>query len=159
MIAGPIYEKFVERMRYVDRKNAAFGLNEAEVKEAMAMLAGERLDVAMLKVATECKRRLELFLKDRERERIDWVVERAYPKREKGKRTPRGKMDAEVYRRMERAYRLMAMEANEVAGLMNLIKSALDKMKDEPAAAVMVLRAVRGGDVPGADEVEALEAG
>jgi len=158
VIAGPIYEKFVERMRYVDAKNEAYGLNEAEVKEAMALLAGERLDVAMLKVARECKRRLEVFLKDRERERIDWVVERAYPKREKGKRTPRGKMDAETYRRMERAYRLMEMEANEVAGMMNLIKSALDKMNDEPAEAVTVLRVVRGGDVPGVDEVEALEA-
>lgn len=158
VIAGPIYEKFVERMRYIDKKNEAYGLNEAEVKEAMALLAGERLDVAMLKVARECKQRLELFLKDRERERIDWVVERAYPKREKGKRSPRGKMDAETYRRMERAYRLMAMEANEVAGLMNLIKSALDKTNDEPAEAVTVLRAVRGGDVPGVDEVEALEA-
>lgn len=158
VIAGPIYEKFVERMRYVDAKNEAYGLNDAEVKEAMALLAGERLDVAMLKVARECKRRLEMFLKDRERERIDWVVERAYPKRENGKRTPRGKMDAEAYRRMERAYRLMEMEANEVAGLMNLIKSALDKMKDEPAEAVEVLRSVRGGDVPGVDEVEALEA-
>lgn len=158
VIAGPIYEKFVERMRYVDAKNEAYGLNDAEVKEAMALLAGERLDVAMLKVARECKRRLEWFLKDRERERIDWVVERAYPKREKGKRTPRGKMDAESYRRIERAYRLMAMEANDLAGLMNLIKSALDKMKDEPAEAVTVLRSLRGGDVPGVDEVEALEA-
>lgn len=158
VIAGPIYEKFVERMRYIDKKNEAYGLNEAEVKEAMALLAGERLDVAMLKVARECKRRLEMFLKDRERERIDWVVERAYPKREKGKRSPRGKMDADTYRRMERAYRLMEMEANDVAGLMNLIKSALDKTNDEPAEAVTVLRAVRGGDVPGVDEVEALEA-
>ncbi|MBR4310754.1 MAG: hypothetical protein IKW19_00790 [Akkermansia sp.] len=158
VIAGPIYEKFVERMRYIDKKNEAYGLNEAEVKEAMALLAGERLDVAMLKVARECKRRLEMFLKDRERERIDWVVERAYPKREKGKRSPRGKMDAETYRRMERAYRLMEMEANDVAGLMNRIKAALENMETAPADAVEVLRSLRGGDVPGVDEVEALEA-
>ena len=158
VIKGPIYEKFVERMRYLDKKNEAYGLNDAEVKEAMALLAGERLDVAMLKVARECKRRLEMFLKDRERERIDWVVERAYPKREKGKRSPRGKMDAETYRRMERAYRLMEMEANDVAGLMNRIKAALENMETAPADAVEVLRSVRGGDVPGVDEVEALEA-
>lgn len=158
VIAGPIYEKFVERMRYIDKKNEAYGLNEAEVKEAMALLAGERLDVAMLKVARECKQRLEMFLKDRERERIDWVVERAYPKREKGKRSPRGKMDADTYRRMERAYRLMEMEANDVAGLMNRIKAALENMETAPADAVEVLRSLRGGDVPGVDEVEALEA-
>ena len=158
VIAGPIYEKFVERMRYIDKKNEAYGLNDAEVKEAMALLAGERLDVAMLKVARECKRRLEMFLKDRERERIDWVVERAYPKREKGKRSPRGKMDAETYRRMERAYRLMEMEANDVAGLMNRIKAALENMETAPADAVEVLRSLRGGDVPGVDEVDALEA-
>ena len=158
VIAGPIYEKFVERMRYVDRKNAAFGLNEAEVKEAMAMLAGERLDVAMLKVATECKRRLELFLKDRERERIDWVVERAYPKREKGKRTPRGKMDADTYRRMERAYELMGMEAGAKAGLVERLKGVLEKLDSAPAEAVEVLRGMRHVvDVPEVDDVEALE--
>lgn len=158
VIAGPIYEKFVERMRYVDRKNAAFGLNEAEVKEAMAMLAGERLDVAMLKVATECKRRLELFLKDRERERIDWVVERAYPKRENGRRSPRGKMDADTYRRMERAYELMGMEAGAKAGLVERLKGVLEKLDSAPAEAVEVLRGMRHVvDVPEVDDVEALE--
>lgn len=158
VIAGPIYEKFVQRMRYVDKKNEAYGLNDAEVKEAMALLAGERLDVAMLKVARECKRRLEWFLKDRERERIDWVVERAYPKREKGKRTPRGKMDADTYRRMERAYELMGMEANAVAGLVERLKGALDKVDSAPAEAVVLLQGLRHVQaVPDVDDVEGLE--
>ncbi len=157
VIAGEIYERFVRKMQEVDAMNRLHGLTEEEAKEALALLAGERLDVAMLKVATECKRRLELFLKDRERERIDWVVERAYPKREKGKRSPRGKMDADAYRRMERAYELMEMEANEVAGLMERLKAALDKLDSAPAEAVEVLEGMRHREAPAADDADALE--
>lgn len=158
VIAGDIYAKFVRKMQEVDAMNRLHGLTPEEAKEALALLAGERLDVAMLKVATECKRRLELFLKDRERERIDWVVEKAYPKREKGKRTPRGKMDADAYRRMERAYALMEMEPNEVAGLINRLKGALDKLETEPADAVEVLRGMRHRvTVPDVLDVDGLE--
>lgn len=132
-IKGPIYAKFLERLQGKDELNRLQGMSEDEAREAMAMLAGERLDVAVMKVARECRMRLELFLKDRERERIEWIVERAYPKRQSGQKWPRGKMGADAYRRMQRAYELMDMGANEVADLIADAKRRLDELEPSDA--------------------------
>lgn len=94
----------------------------------MALLAGERLDTAMMEVARECRRRLELFLKDRKLERIDHIMEKAYPKRQNGQKWPRGKMAADAYRRMERAREYMNLPADEVAERINDAKRKLDAL-------------------------------
>ena len=134
LLKGAIYQKFIQAMSRRDEQNRLNGMTDTEAKEALAVIAGERLDAAMDKVVTETIYRLELFLKDRERERIDWIVQRAYPRREAGQKWPRGKMDADSYRRMERAYELMDMEANDVAKLIEGVKHDLetDKQKARP---------------------------
>lgn len=129
VINGPIYQKFVERLQKGDELNRVQGMSEEEAKEALASLAGERLEVAMLKVANECRRRLELFLKDREKERIDWIVEKAYPNRQAGKAWPRGKMAAEAYRRMELAYKFMRMQPDDLAEFIKGIKNQLNELE------------------------------
>lgn len=131
MLKGAIYQKFVEAMTRRDEHNRLNGMTDAEAKEAIAVIAGERLDAAMDKVVVETIYRLEMFLKDRERERIDWIVKRAYPKREEGQKWPRGKMDADSYRRMEDAYKLMGMEANDVAKLIEGVKHDLEELDPE----------------------------
>ena len=127
-IKGPIYQKFLEKLQQTDELNRLQGMSEQEAQEAMALLAGERLDTAMMKVARECRRRLELFLKDRELERIDHIVEKAYPKRQKGQKWPRGKMAADAYRRMEHAREYMNLPADEVAERINDAKRKLDAL-------------------------------
>ncbi|MBQ7023460.1 MAG: hypothetical protein IJN29_07760 [Akkermansia sp.] len=127
-IKGPIYQKFLEKLQQADELNRLQGMSEQEAQEAMALLAGERLDTAMMKVARECRRRLELFLKDRELERIDHIVEKAYPKRQNGQKWPRGKMAADAYRRMERARQYMNLPADEVAERINDAKRKLDAL-------------------------------
>lgn len=127
-IKGPIYQKFLEKLQQTDELNRLQGMSEQEAQEAMALLAGERLDTAMMKVARECRRRLELFLKDRELERIDHIVEKAYPKRQNGQKWPRGKMAADAYRRMERARQYMNLPADEVAERINDAKRKLDAL-------------------------------
>lgn len=131
LLKGAIYQKFIQAMSRRDEQNRLNGMTDTEAKEALAVIAGERLDAAMDKVVTETIYRLELFLKDRERERIDWIVQRAYPKREAGQKWPRGKMDADSYRRMERAYDLMGMEANAVAKLIEGLKYDLEQLDPE----------------------------
>lgn len=127
-IKGPIYQKFLDKLQQADELNRLQGMSEQEAQEAMALLAGERLDTAMLKVARECRRRLELFLKDRELERIEHIVEKAYPKRQNGQKWPRGKMAADAYRRMERAREYMNLPADEVAERINDAKRKLDAL-------------------------------
>ncbi|MGN0869467.1 MAG: hypothetical protein ACI4O9_08110 [Akkermansia sp.] len=127
-IKGPIYQKFLESLQQADELNRLQGMSEQEAQEAMALLAGERLDTAMMKVARECRRRLELFLKDRELERIEHIVEKAYPKRQNGQKWPRGKMAADAYRRMERAREYMNLPADEVAERINDAKRKLDAL-------------------------------
>ncbi len=127
-IKGPIYQKFLEKLQQTDELNRLQGMSEQEAQEAMALLAGERLDTAMMKVARECRRRLEQFLKDRELERIDHIVEKAYPKRQNGQKWPRGKMAADAYRRMERAREYMNLPADEVAERINDAKRKLDAL-------------------------------
>lgn len=127
-IKGPIYQKFLDKLQQADELNRLQGMSEQEAQEAMALLAGERLDTAMLKVARECRRRLELFLKDREQERIEHIVEKAYPKRQNGQKWPRGKMAADAYRRMERARQYMNLPADEVAERINDAKRKLDAL-------------------------------
>lgn len=127
-IKGPIYQKFLEKLQQADELNRLQGMSEQEAQEAMALLAGERLDTAMMKVARECRRRLEMFLKDRELERIDHIVEKAYPKRQNGQKWPLGKMAADAYRRMERARQYMNLPADEVAERINDAKRKLDAL-------------------------------
>lgn len=127
-IKGPIYQKFLEKLQQADELNRLQGMSEQEAQEAMALLAGERLDTAIMKVARECRRRLEIFLKDRELERIDHIVEKAYPKRQNGQKWPRGKMAADAYRRMERARQYMNLPADEVAELINDAKRKLNAL-------------------------------
>lgn len=127
-IKGPIYQKFLDKLQQADELNRLQGMSEQEAQEAMALLAGERLDTAMLKVARECRRRLELFLKDRELERIEHIVEKAYPKRQNGQKWPRGKMAADAYRRMKRAREYMNLPADEVAERINDAKRKLDAL-------------------------------
>ena len=130
-LKGEIYDAFVERMREREADARRHGLTDEEVQEMMAEYAGERLDIAMDRVLRHVLGSLDGFLKARARERMDYLREKAYPKRPEGKPWPRGKMSAENYRRVEEIYRYLEMDAERVADLIEGKKQALEKLRDE----------------------------
>lgn len=130
-LKGEIYDAFVERMREREADARRHGLTDEEVQEMMAEYAGERLDIAMDRVLRHVLGSLDGFLKARARERMDYLREKAYPKRPEGKPWPRGKMSAENYRRVEEIYRYLEMDAERVADLIEGKKQALERLREE----------------------------
>lgn len=133
VLQGDIYERFVQGMSRADEKNRLQGMTDAEAREALALIAGERMDAAVLKVAAFCREQLDAFMKARCRERMDVCRERLYPKREEGKPWPRGRMSADMYRRVEQVYSLMELKPDEAADRLEAAKNALDELDPEAA--------------------------
>lgn len=127
-LQGDIFQQFAQRMARTDETNRLQGMTDAEAREAMAEIAGERLDAAMMKVARHCAAELDAFLKARARERMDLLRDRLYPKRDEGKPWPRGKMSADMYRRVERIYEVMEMENEKKADLLEVKKQQMAEL-------------------------------
>ncbi len=134
-LKGPVFEKFAAAMM---EKSAAWredglleGMTEEEAKDALRQLGEVRLDEALLKVAKECRARLDKFVKARARERIELTAERTWPKKERGRKSPRGKMEAERYRGMNAMLAWMDASADEVSRRQDEIRARLDKLEGE----------------------------
>ncbi len=134
-LKGPVFDKFAAAMM---EKSAAWredglleGMTEEEAKDALRQLGEARLDEALLKVAKECRARLDKFVKARARERIELTAERTWPKKERGRKSPRGKMEAERYRGMNAMLAWMDADADEVSRRQDEIRARLDKLEGE----------------------------
>lgn len=77
-----------------------------EVRQTIATLGARRLDRTMSRILDRVRDQLIYFTKDELLEKTMKRVEVAYPKKERGKKSPRGKMEAQAYRTLAR-YRLM----------------------------------------------------
>lgn len=132
-ITNPIFEQVRQRMAEQDELNRLNGLTDEEAADVLRKVGGMRMEHLMRKVAFDCRTRLERWLKDQERERIETMIERMYPKREPGKKSPRGKMDADTYRQVEKAHKLFDMDANEVADIIDANKALLAALKPDDA--------------------------
>ena len=130
-LKGGLYDEFTARMRKMQEGARLNGLTDDEVRETMASYAGERLDAAFDKVARHVVECLDGFVKARARERMDYIHEHVYPKREEGQKWPRGKMSADAYRRVERVYQLMEMDSERVATLIESAKRELAELQAE----------------------------
>ncbi|MCD7798679.1 MAG: hypothetical protein LUG84_04630, partial [Akkermansiaceae bacterium] len=134
-LKGPVFEKFAAAMM---EKSAAWredglleGMTEEEAKDALRQLGEVRLDEALLKVAKECRARLDKFVKARARERIELTAERTWPKKERGRKSPRGKMEVARYRGMNAMLAWMDADADEVSRRQDEIRARLDKLEGE----------------------------
>lgn len=132
-ITSPIFEQVRQRMAEQDELNRLNGLTDEEAADVLRKVGGMRMEHLMRKVAFDCRTRLERWLKDQERERIETMIERMYPKREPGKKSPRGKMDADTYRQVEKAHKLFDMDANKVADIIDANKALLAALKPDDA--------------------------
>ncbi len=133
-LKGTIFEQFVAAMQREYEGSLQKGLSEAEAREVLQELGERRLEEALLKVAKECRARLDVFVKARARERIELMAERAYPKKERGKKSPRGKMEAAYYRAMSTMLAWMDATPEEVAARVQELRARLEKLDEDADA-------------------------
>ena len=112
-LKGPAYEKFVERLAAEQRTEMRRGMSREQAEELVKELGVTRLESAMEKVARECLRAAEWHLKQKETARVMRLLEAAWPKREEGKKSPRGKLAAREYRRLEWIAKVMELSAED----------------------------------------------
>ena len=133
VMQGRIYEKFVSAVEKSSEKYREYGLSAEEVAENLKELAGRKLEHVMQTVAVTCRRNLERYLKDSERERLEKISKAAMPKEEPGKKTPRGKVSEKVARQVQTALELMDKERNDIADLIDNARDGLDRLDpDDP---------------------------
>lgn len=133
VLQGRIYDKFVSAVEKSQDKYREYGLSPEEVAENLKELAGRKLEHVMQTVAVTCRRNLERYLKDRERERLEKIAKAAMPKEEPGKKTPRGKVSEKVARQVKTALELMDKERNDIADLIDNARDGLDRLDpDDP---------------------------
>ncbi|MGN0828094.1 MAG: hypothetical protein ACI4PZ_00040 [Akkermansia sp.] len=133
VMQGRIYDKFVSAVEKSSEKYREYGLSPEEVAENLKELAGRKLEHVMQTVAVTCRRNLERYLKDRERERLEKIAKAAMPKEEPGKKTPRGKVSEKVARQVQSALELMDKERNDIADLIDNARDGLDRLDpDDP---------------------------
>ena len=130
-LKGPAYEKFVERLTAEQRTEMRRGMSREQAEQMVKELGVERLEVAMEKVARECMRAAERHLKQKETERVKRLLEAAWPKREEGKKSPRGKLAAREYRRLEWIAKVMELSAEDKYKETQRIIREIDELPQE----------------------------
>lgn len=133
VMKGSIYDKFVSAIEKRREKDMLHGLTAEDAAENLKELAGRKLENIMQTVAETCRRHLESYLKNRERVRLEKVAGAAMPKEEPGKKTPRGKVAADIVRQVRNALELMDKERNEVADIIDDAREGLNRLDpDDP---------------------------
>ncbi len=133
VMKGSIYDKFVSAIEKRREKDLLHGLTAEDAAENLKELAGRKLENIMQTVAETCRRHLESYLKGRERVRLEKVAGAAMPKEEPGKKTPRGKVSADIVRQVRRALELMDKAQNEIADEIDAAKEGLNRLDpDDP---------------------------
>ncbi len=128
VLKGAIYDKFVQSMQKQYEGGMMKGLGYEDAKGILQDIGEKRLDEQLLKVAAECRKRVDMFVKARARERIESIAEKAYPKKERGRKSPRGKMEASRYRAISTMLMWMDATVQKVNERVDAIRAALEKM-------------------------------
>lgn len=130
-LKGQAYEKFVERLVEQQRTERRRGMSREQAEELVKELGVTRLEGAMEKVARECMRAAEWHLKQKETARVKRLLEAAWPKREEGKKSPRGKLAAREYRRLEWIAKVMELSAEDKYNETQRIIREIDELPQE----------------------------
>lgn len=130
-LKGQAYEKFVERLTEQQRTEMRRGMSREQAEELVKELGVTRLEGAMEKVARECMRAAEWHLKQKETARVKRLLEAAWPKREEGKKSPRGKLAAREYRRLEWIKKVMELSAEDKYKETQRIIREIDELPQE----------------------------
>ena len=130
-LKGQAYEKFVERLAEQQRTERRRGMSREQAEELVKELGVTRLEGAMEKVARECMRAAEWHLKQKETARVKRLLEAAWPKREEGKKSPRGKLAAREYRRLEWIAKVMELSGEDKYNETQRIIREIDELPQE----------------------------
>ena len=124
------YEKFKQSMI----SQTTMAVTEEEASEILAAIGEKRLDQVMNKVMGKIRDRLILFAKDDMLARTMKRVQFAFPKTTPGKKSPRGKMDADSYRKLQGYLEMLDASDETVRDKMTGLTETLSQQDDEEKA-------------------------
>lgn len=125
---GEVFYENFERSMINQTTTAA---TEQEVRETLAAIGGQRLDHVMSKILDRVRGQLIYFAKDELFRKTMKRVEAVYPKKEPGRKSPRGRMEAQAYRTLARCRQMLAANAREKAEAMTALEALYNKEEDE----------------------------
>lgn len=122
-----IYKKFEESMI----NNTTTAANAEEVRDILAAIGSQRLDRVMGKILDRVRGQLIRFAKDELYLNTMERVEVIYPKKEIGKKSPRGRMEAQAYRAVARYREMLGATAEVKAEAMETLEAKYNTEEDE----------------------------
>lgn len=122
-----IYKKFEESMI----NNTTTAASAEEVRDILAAIGSQRLDRVMGKILDRVRGQLIRFAKDELYLNTMERVEVIYPKKEIGKKSPRGHMEAQAYRAVARYREMLGATAEVKAEAMETLEAKYNTEEDE----------------------------
>lgn len=122
-----IYKKFEESMI----NNTTASANAEEVRDILAAIGSQRLDRVMSKVLDRVRGQLIRYAKDELYLKTMKRVEVIYPKKEIGRKSPRGRLEAQAYRAVARYREMLGATAEAKAEAMETLEAKYNTEEDE----------------------------
>lgn len=102
-----------------------------EVRQILASIGSQRLDYVMSKVLDRVRTQLVYFAKDELYQKTMRRVEAVYPKKEPGKKSPRGRLEAAAYRTLARYRQMLDAQSQAKAEAMTTLEALYNQEEDE----------------------------
>lgn len=102
-----------------------------EVRQILASIGSQRLDHVMSKVLDRVRTQLVHFAKDELYQKTMRRVEAVYPKKEPGKKSPRGRLEAAAYRTLARYRQMLDAQSQAKAEAMTTLEALYNQEEDE----------------------------
>lgn len=102
-----------------------------EVRQILASIGSQRLDHVMSKILDRVRTQLVYFAKDELYQKTMRRVEAVYPKKEPGKKSPRGRLEAAAYRTLARYRQMLNAQSQAKAEAMTTLEALYNQEEDE----------------------------
>lgn len=102
-----------------------------EVRQIIVALGNQRLDRTMSKIFDRVRDQLVYFAKDQLYEKTMRRVEAVYPQKEPGKKSPRGRMEADAYRSLAQYRQMLVTSAEGKAEALAALGALYKEEQDE----------------------------
>ena len=102
-----------------------------EVRQILASIGSQRLDHVMSKVLDRVRTQLVYFAKDELYQKTMRRVEAVYPKKEPGKKSPRGRLEAAAYRTLARYRQMLDAQSQAKVEAMTTLEALYNQEEDE----------------------------
>lgn len=102
-----------------------------EIRQILVSISSQRLDHVMSKVLDRVRTQLVYFAKDELYQKTMRRVEAVYPKKEPGKKSPRGRLEAATYRTLARYRQMLDAQSQAKAEAMTTLEALYNQEEDE----------------------------